>query len=426
MFREESLKKQQESLVEDELLTIPPTHNSLGIYFLMGVLALAVYWLFFGAITVNIEGKGIFINQKGLSSVQTQSSGFVTEILVNPGDIVKKDDPLIVLSNEQEDIALKYANQQLSSLEEFYQKLKERYAKEEKVIKEGVQKQIESNRIKIEKMEKEIPILENDFTKKQSLLKEGLVSTSTVLDAENLLFQMRTALEKAKATIAKLQANLKKSYNEEELKSLEQRILNQQEATNLLKLNKQYNQLSAPFDAHILEVLVRIGEPVSSGKNVLWIEAAEHGVEDVVVYAFLNPNLGARVSIGQQIYVQPANINAQEYGSIIGHITAISPTMLSSEQVATLIHDKGLQEYLQGGVNTPYLVTIKPEPDSSMVSGYRWTSETGLPFKITSGVVANISGVAYYERPIVRLFPLWRLDVIVDDIGNLFNSKEAK
>lgn len=422
IFREAALKKRLQEESGDDLLTIVPHYNRLGLYFLLGVTLLTLFWLFFGALPVEIKGTGIFMNEKGLFGIEAQSRGFVNQILVQPESIVKKGDPLIILSDSKQDVSLEYANKQLSFLENQYETLKARYAAEELKLKTGLQQQIDNNKKKIEKLEKEIPTLEKDYEKKQNLVKEGLVSTTTVLEAQNLLLQRKTALETTKSTIASLEANLTKTYHAEELKSLEQRILEQKQTKDILELNKRFSQITSPFDVHVLEVLVRVGDPVVEGKNTIWVESANNQIKDIIVFAFVNPDIGKRITIGQQIYVQPTIINAQEFGSIICKVINVSPTMMANEEIEAFIHDKGLEAYLTRGIINPYLLTIEPKLDPTTISGLKWTSQKGGPFIITTGTVCTISGVAFYERPIVTLLPLWRIDTLTNETKKWFES----
>lgn len=414
IFREAIYKKYLEGESSDDPLIIAPAYYRITLFYLLLMVIVIIFWLFLGALTIEIKGKGIFMKKDGIFGVESQSLGFVRELLVKSGNFVKKGEPLIKLYDSQQEIALHYATQQLANLQADYEKFKKEYEIEDIKTKASYEKQIESNKHKIEKLEKEIPDLENDYERRLALSKEGLVSTTTVLDSEKLLVQRRTALETAKATIKTLESHIKKSSHAEELQSLEQQILKQKEVKDLLELNEKYYQVISPFDAHVIEVLVYPGETVAAGKKLMWLESAED--QEIVVYAFAYMEIGKRVFPGQQILIQPASINQRDFGSLIGSVVEVSPYSIANKEIETYIHSKNLESYLTQGAFTPFLLTIKPELDPTTPSGFKWTSGKGIPFKISTGSVCFITGIAYYERPVVRLFPLWRVEVFFDTI----------
>ncbi|MFI0435030.1 MAG: HlyD family efflux transporter periplasmic adaptor subunit [Parachlamydiaceae bacterium] len=422
LFRASALRKRMEDEGSHELLTIVPNHNRLGFYFIIIVFLLILFWLFFGALPVEIKGNGIFMKEKGFYPVESVSDGGVNTIFPSIGSDVKEGDPLFLISNTKLDISLEYANQQLASLEAYYEKLKLNYGVEEEKLRKGLNEQIASNQAKVEKMAKQIPGLEEDYEKKKRLLKEALVSTNTILNAENLLLKTQTALEAAKSTIASLEANLNKTYHTEELSALEQRILKQKENRDILLLNKKMSQINSPFNAHVLEILVHVGEPVKARMKLMWIENSGEGSHDIVIYGFVHPEIAKRMRVGQNVYIHPMNINAQEFGALNGKITDISPAIVVQEQIGLFIHDKSLESYLTEGSPNNHMIMIKPEIDSSTISGFKWTSGKGIPFKIPTGMVCSISGVAYYERPIVTFISLAQLDAWFDRLQKWLNS----
>jgi HlyD family secretion protein len=415
IFREKALRKKIEGENIDELLIMSPTYSKYAFSYFLVMFAIVIFWLFFGALTIEIKGKGIFMNEGGVFGIESQTNGYVKEIYVKPGNYIKKNELIASLYNPEQEISLSFTNRQLNELESDYERFKSEFGEEDRKNKEALRQQIESNRLKIKKLEGEIPVLEEAYHQKLDLSQEGLISTTALLDAEKLLIQRKKALETTKSTIILLESNLTKSYKEEELQKINQRILDEKEIKNSLELNLKNNQIYSPFNAHILEVLVYPGDRVTRGKNILWLESGEKQEENVVIYAFVYLEIGKRIPLGVQILVEPIGINEQEYGSLIGHVTSVSPYAVGSKEIETYIHSKGLQNYLTTGLEIPFLMTIKPEVDRTTASGFKWTSEKGSPFKISTGSVCNITGIAYYERPIVRLIPLWKIETYFNE-----------
>lgn len=418
IFRESALKRHMEGESVDELLVLPPK-KSYFTYLYLGFLGIILLgYLFFGALTIEVKGKGIFLGDGGVSTIEAQTSGFISKLLVHPGDFVKKGDLVAELYNTKQEVTLKFVKIQLEGLQASYDKLKTEYSAEDEKIREGYHLQIAANQEKIKQFEEDIPSLESTFERRKKLANEGLISTALVLEAQKLLAQRRTALEATKSTVASIEAKLKKSYRAEELQALQNRLLSLKEERDLLELNMKNSQVFSPFDARVLDILVRLGDVVTPGKKLMWLEAmTSEKSENLVLYALVYNEIGKSIPVGLQILIEPSIINAAEFGSLIGEVVDVSPFSVANEQLETYIHSKGLVTFLTEGAPNPYLVKVRLIPDPSTPSGYKWTSGKGMPFKLTSGTVATVSGIAFYERPIVRLLPYWKLEQFFDSIG---------
>lgn len=422
LFRTAALNKHLMGDSTDELLVIPPAHIRFSITYLLILLMIGVLWLLLGALTVEVKGKGIFMNTGGVYVIEAQTTGFISEIPVRTGDAVNQGDLLARIYDAKQDIALNSAEIILSQLERNYEELKKQITLEEEKTKKAIQEQIEANKNKVEKIEKTIPSLEEDYQKKKKLFPEGLVSNTAVLESEKILSQRKTSLETTKSTIATLEANLKKSYRAEELRVMEERILEAREKRDLLVLNMKFIQIYSPLDAQVLEVLVPQGEIVIPGKKIVALES-RGGPEATVVYGIVNAEVSKRISAGLQILVDPANINSQEFGSLVAEVMEISPHPMSNEEIATIVHSTGLISYLTAGTeNSAHLVTIKPFLDPTTPSGFKWTSGKGPPVLIPTGTVCNLTGIGYYERPIVRFLPIWRVTQAWNNLKRYFHD----
>jgi len=219
----------------------------------------AILALFFGGLAlwatlaplhaaVHAQGEVVFQNKR--QAVQHQEGGIVKRILVKDGDTVKAGQPLIVLEDDQVKpivdmyegqavaetatiIRLEAEKNDLPSVAfpeeipapvvqtetKLFNAKREAYLKQIDVVKSQIEQTTEINKGAREQLvskQKEIASLKEQLEDNQSLLKEGYVTKTIVLDLQRILAEKTGEHEQISANIA---------TNLHRLTELEQRIL---------------------------------------------------------------------------------------------------------------------------------------------------------------------------------------------------------
>ena len=215
--------------------------------FFFGSLAL---WAFLAPLHAAVQAQGEVIFQNKRQSVQHQEGGIIKQILVKDGETVKAGQPLIILEDDQVKpivnmlegqavaetatlIRLEAEKNGLSSVTfpkgvpaqivqtetRLFKAKREAYLNQIAVVKsqiEQTREMIKGGREQLASKKKETASLKEQLEANQSLLKEGYVTRTIVLDLERVLAEKTGEREQISANIA---SNLQR------LAELEQRIL---------------------------------------------------------------------------------------------------------------------------------------------------------------------------------------------------------
>lgn len=369
----------------------------------------ALLWLFFGSIPLLIEGTGIVMNRQGIFTIESKTKGIIDEVFVTPGAAVKKDQLVARIDNPQERVKYEASIQRVQALEKNLNQLEEQVQTERQNEKKALEEQIAATGFTIHELENALPSLMQEFHQQESLLNEGLISTKEFHATKEVLSQNQIALEIAKANLSMLKADLAKSYREEELQEKKQALLEARQQNQILKMSMDYNNVYTPDDGRVLEVLVNRGSHVQSGSPLMHMEYQVEGHTPHIFYAFVPIEIGKGIQLGTRVEIELSTVKAEEYGAIIGHITAVSSYAISKESIANMIQNEGLVNFLTRGANAAIQVTIEPVLDPSTPTGYQWTSGKGPPMPISTGTVCIIRGIIDRVRPIFYFFALWKL-----------------
>ncbi len=79
-------------------------------------------------------------------------------------------------------------------------------------------------------------------------------------------------METTKGILATLQANLTKTYREQEIREKERELYLAKEENNFLELKIKQNTIYAPYMGKVVEILVNSGNRVESGTNLMRLE----------------------------------------------------------------------------------------------------------------------------------------------------------
>lgn len=159
-------------------------------------------------------------------------------------------------------------------------------------------------------------------------------------------------------------------------------------------------------DGDILEV--RDAELLTADGTPTFASVTELGDlvpnEDLKHLGFLSIGNGKRVRPGMEIRVNPANVERQRFGSMVGKVTSVSAFPVTSEGLVNVIGNKEVVESLlrQGGT---ILVEadLERNPDGSL----KWTSR-GPDEPVTAGTTTTCRISVEYRRPITFAIPLLR------------------
>jgi len=247
--------------------------------------------------------------------ISSRIDGWVTDVPVSEGDVLKTGQPLIMIDNRDSELRIREIDAQRKSL----QAERQRIESEIRMIDQQTRGRFEASRAALNAaqaaksgMDTEMEQIRNDFERGQSLLQKRVISRQRW---ESLRTAYRVATQqvlKGEADVAKANADVMEAQaDRQRMDVLQGRIASLRFDEERLGTQLQRQQLDltdrtikAPSDGKIDRIFIDPGEYVARGQrllllhnpSVIWVEAniKETDIRDV--------KLGAKAKIGVDAY----------------------------------------------------------------------------------------------------------------------------
>ena len=414
-----------------------------------------VIWGFVGKIPDQVVGRSIILvpSQKLAVESPQADEARVVEILVQPGDRVKKDQILFLLDVADLKEALATQQQRLRELEtenvtltqiETERLQLQQISSQHQILANN--RQIGSNQVLIQANERQRQAF---LARNKELEDYGELLTAQAESIHKLIEGKVLApldprvldIDRAKVdnanTIATIQAQLKaldasdreleaanrslKAQNvalEEEDKTLLNQ--NRQNQINRLKaieaqkrqiinqqvLINQSNTVRSVQDGIILDVSTDIGLVVRKGDRLATLEVAERieSKQDdskTVAIAFFSSGDINRIREGMSVEVIPGTQPRERFGGIKGKVVEVGKEPIPEETISTIVGENKLLAESLANLKTTYTPTepdkthpvvpvrIILERDENNPTGYKWTGSEGFFLPITDGTTGE-------------------------------------
>ncbi len=395
----------------DHVLRVVRPRTWVALLTLGVLMAVAVAWGFAGRVTTKISGQGILIKSGVLFPIVAVHSGQVLTIEVEPGQAVNKGDVVARLDQPLLRSQLREAQSLLDKLNRDREQLEQHEANYDTLVKMHIEKQRQKLRESIR--------IGFEFVRDQ---KELVASIQELVQKGGA---SRLDLEKQKNELRRAQIQI--LQDEQELSGLDvfehqvhyevdQRLSDLIRLTvpvkeRVLSLQEQLTTHSVAKTLHagtIVEVHKNRGAVLREGDSIALLELdeneSESEVRDTVVVAYVPSFQGLELRPGMQAHVIPETVREEEYGLMLGEVTAISPFPVSSKGMLRVLgNEEWVNTLIRDGA--PTMVTIRLHKDADTVSGYRWSSGKGPPTTVNSGAQCVVRIIARHSAPVDLVVP---------------------
>jgi HlyD family secretion protein len=122
---------------------------------------------------------------------------------------------------------------------------------------------------------------------------------------------------------------------------------------------------------------------------------------------YVPPQNGKQVRPGMDARIQPGGVKKEEWGMLVGRVLAVSEFPSTPQgMLSVLQNDKLVQQFSAKGA--PFAVRVELFPDPNAPTGYRWSSGSGPPGALTSGMLADGEITVREQPPIAYVLPFLR------------------
>jgi len=158
----------------------------------------------------------------------------------------------------------------------------------------------------------------------------------------------------------------------------------------------------SPLRGVVVGVSSSVGAVIGIGTPLLAVERMRLG-DQLVALAFVPADQAARVAPGMAASVEVSSAPAAAFGALEGRVETVGTFPLSPAEVDGLLGNPALDPEVVLG-SPPVLVTIRLTPDRATVSGFRWSTPKGPPFRLQPQALLSASIATGTQRPISLVF----------------------
>jgi HlyD family secretion protein len=360
-------------------------------------------------------------------SIQAQTSGKLTKITADVGDLVEQGQ--IIARIQQDDVVeqIRRAELQRKNLESSF-KEKQKASQEMKRIQILELQQDERNQHQhIKNLEQQVEaqhVLQQQQEKlkesREKLAKEGIITKSKVLEVENEVVAIQQQInaltleiDKAKNHLNAVALEIKQINSTETLDELSytQQVEEiQLEIRDLQKKFAEDSQIISPYTGRIVEVPKKEEELVTAGTTIMLMEKLSEDSELEVVMYF-SPLTGKQIQKGMSVQISPSIVKREEYGFMEGAVLEVDKYPSTLTTIVKTLQNQTLAQMLVANA-APIKVTAQLFPDTGTVSGYKWSSRHGPPIQIHSGTICFGEVTVREQAPATLVLPILKKTVL--------------
>lgn len=376
LFRQEALDANKSKLMGAVALYCPPYRWLIISLVMFVTLAVAVFFVF-GSYTKRESASGMLLPIEGVLNVTPPMAGTVMQASAFEGKLVKKGDPLLVISSEvstelggtrervAEQMKLQRANVEadLHGLTMLNREAIKGHQLRVTLI-DGQLKQMELLR---GQRARQAELAQRQLEKLRLMRDQGFASNSQVEQQETTLLEASARLQDLARQRIELQQQLEQARQQLREQPMNERNQRHDMERKLSDIDQSLAEnearrsviLRAPRDSVVGAMLVKTGQMVAAGQSAVSLlpEGGKLQARMMVgsrAIGFIRP--GQRVVLRYQAYPY------QKFGQQYGRVVEVSRTALSPQEVANLTGSQNAQEQL-------YLVTVKPDRQDISVYG---------------------------------------------------------
>ncbi|MCA0401864.1 MAG: HlyD family secretion protein [Proteobacteria bacterium] len=412
LFRPESMEAARTAWIGQPSIDASPSRRAFAIASLFFVVVI-VLLLVFGNYTRRVRVTGVVLPAEGLARLSAPQSGWISELRVRDGDLVKRGDILYVLSVDSTTSLGNTQSAVTALLRRKGEELElglERQANLDRTDKLALQDRIARGTRELAQADAQIQLSERTTAQMEitterirNLAERGMATARDHETRQETLTSYRVQLEALRRERIQVEMRLAEARNQLASFDLQADTRRAEVRRQILDIQQQISEnearrelrIVAPRDGRITSISTLVGQTVTVGKPLLTIVPADRPL----VVQLLAPSTAigfvreeARVLLRYQAFPY------QKFGQYPGSVTLISRATLLPEEVTQL--NVAMAEGARGA--SLYRITV--QPDQPFVTAY------GRPEALQSGMLAEAHILAE-TRPLYQWIfePLYSL-----------------
>ncbi len=402
---------------------------NLVLWIIAGFFLIFVVWAAFTQVDRTVRGIGRVVPSSKLQVASNLEGGVVEQILVKPGQMVRKGEILVRLSPTMSSAALDSSTSEVDSLRTRISRLNAevrgrspafsggaggqaeverslhaaRAAELNGIMAAGAARVVQAERSVVEAQSalearrSNLAAAERELAMIEPLVPQRIIPEIDLIKARNAASVARNEVDAANAALARARSGIAEARALTaqqrsdwmaragmELSQAQAELAAKQQTLPALSDRVDRTTIRAPMSGRINRVLVTtVGGTVNAGQPVVEIVPSD---DTLYIEAMMRPDDIANVSLGQRANVEVTAYNSSIFGKLDGRVTSISPDAVVNERTGESFY------------------TVEVQTTSTL------RDNEGQRLRIGSGMIANVSLLgekrsilSYLFSPITRL-----------------------
>jgi len=383
-----------------------PTKYRVILWFWAFFIFVFLLWASFASIDEIVRGEGKIIPSSKNQIVQNLEGGIVQKINIKEGDIVKKGDVLLHISN-QKNISL-FQSDKLSSVEldvkiarlkaqsyemdflikDFMKEYPNLIAREKSLFNTNIEKlkssisiykekviqhkaSLKEEKIKIQHLEKSLLLINEEISMIKPLVRDGIKSKIDLLNLKKELNKISQNVHTSKESIPRFNSlikesenkivNIKNTFKSKSKEELNKNVIELQKINIALKSTQDSVSrtfVKSPTNAIVKKLFVNtIGGVIKSAQDIVELVPTD---DTLLVQAKIKPSDIAFIYASQDVIVKFTAYDFALFGALKGKVVKISADTYSNKKV---------QDYYEVTIKTNRNYLIKNNKKLPIIPG---------------------------------------------------------
>jgi len=408
LFRQAALDRLSSPEHLDRLITVTRPRSWAALAAVLALLALVVAWSMVGIIPTRVKGSGILVNTGGqLFDAVAPAVGVLIIEPIAVGATVSAGQQLARLQQPGLDRAIENARSLVADLEARLNHRKAEIDGEVAARASNHEARRAAIRDSVTEADTRIQALTEMLKSQQELSTRGLSTRQRIEDLRREIGMAHQVIADARSQMLQIDAEelAQRSRAAAELYDRSEKLAQARRDLNEVVLKRELTgHVLSPASGVLTEWKATPGGRVAEGAPVATIESGSRGAEFVL---YIPPQSGKQVKRGMDARIQPSGVKKEEWGMLMGRVLAVSEFPSTPQgMLSVLQNDKLVQQFSAKGA--PFAVRVELFPDPSAPTGYRWSSGSGPPGVLTSGMLADGEITVREQSPLAYVLPFLR------------------
>jgi HlyD family secretion protein len=396
----------------EQLHTLMKVTDARGWLALIGcgaLLATALTWGVLGSVPTKVRASGILIHSGGLADVVANSTGQITALEVDAGDLVQRGMAIAQLAQPELEAELAGLQKQLAELRLVHEQSKELGTVDVKLRGAASAQEASTLKSTIAATEQRKRELTERLASQQRLYDKGLVTKEALQTTQQALRAAEASVHGMRADIQRVAVDRFSAtrVNDAQLQGSGLRLQETERQIKLLTQRLAQNtRVVSTHAGRVVEVRAMVGDVLAPGLPIVSLErSGEQGGLEALLY--VDSREGKRLRPGMRVELSPSVARRERHGVLLAAVRAVEDFPSTRRGMMRVLHNEQLVEaFLAETAGTPIAVRARLQTDTKTASGYRWSSRRGPNLKLTSGTRCSAALTTSTQRPIALVLPI--------------------